>query len=80
MHERDCPKPWDWCAAYVIAREAGVHFLRLDGATLATTPDAAATAAPFAVMDCGSACCAGSSKLADLLQALICSSLANADE
>ena len=30
LHEKDCPKPWDWTAAYVIGTEAGVRFARLD--------------------------------------------------
>ena len=30
IHLDDTPKPWDWCAAYVIASEAGATFSRLD--------------------------------------------------
>lgn len=30
LHEKDCPKPWDWCAAYVIGLEAGATFSRCD--------------------------------------------------
>jgi fructose-1,6-bisphosphatase/inositol monophosphatase family enzyme len=30
LHEKDCPKPWDWCAGYVIAKEAGATFARVD--------------------------------------------------
>jgi fructose-1,6-bisphosphatase/inositol monophosphatase family enzyme len=30
LHDKDCAKPWDWCAAYVIATEAGASFARID--------------------------------------------------
>ena len=28
--ERDCPKPWDWCAGTLVAREAGCHVAMVD--------------------------------------------------
>ena len=30
LHVKDCAKPWDWCAGYVIAKEAGATFARID--------------------------------------------------
>ena len=27
--KKDCPKAWDWCAAWAIGRACGVHFLRI---------------------------------------------------
>ena len=27
---RDCPKPWDWCAGTLVAREAGCHINMID--------------------------------------------------
>jgi len=30
LHVKDCAKPWDWCAGFVIAIEAGATFARLD--------------------------------------------------
>ena len=29
--ERDCPKPWDWCAGTLVAREAGCTIEMVDG-------------------------------------------------
>ena len=32
LASRDCPKPWDWCAAAAIGAASGVCFRRFDGA------------------------------------------------
>lgn len=35
LHEKDCAKPWDWCAGYVIGTEAGASFARIDSRSYA---------------------------------------------
>lgn len=35
LHEKDCAKPWDWCAGHIIATEAGATFARLDARSYA---------------------------------------------
>ena len=68
IYRRDCPKPWDWCAAHVIATEAGAVFRRLPNDQ--RRAEAPAGAAEFNIRD-GSACCAGSAALADELHAVL---------
>lgn len=76
LHEKDCPKPWDWCAGYVIATEAGATFARVDGRSYAGGPPRTSEAA----FDIYSQSCivASTPQLCADLHALIKDAVANA--
>ena len=59
LGKRDCPKPWDWCAAHAIAIASGASFLRLGGSD-----------APFDIRS-NSCVCAASPQLAHRLAELL---------
>jgi fructose-1,6-bisphosphatase/inositol monophosphatase family enzyme len=56
LAKRDCPKPWDWCAAAAIGEASGVVFRRFDSAS------------GFQFEAPTGLCCAGSVELADALE------------
>lgn len=56
LAKRDCPKPWDWCAAAAIGEASGVVFRRFDSAS------------GFHFEAPTGLCCAGSEELADELE------------
>ena len=77
LHERDCPKPWDWCAAAVIAREAGATLRMLDQRR-SPPGDEARPAGEGETFDLysRSCVCAGAPELADELQRLALEAMA----
>lgn len=74
LHEKDCPKPWDFCAAHVIASEAGATFARLGGSALDEEPRHGDDSRPFDIY-CASGVCAGTAQVATELQQLLLKTL-----
>eukprot|EP00967_Tisochrysis_lutea_P127922 scaffold218269_cov39-Tisochrysis_lutea.AAC.2 len=59
LAKRDCPKPWDWCAAAALGEASGVAFRRFDADT------------GFDFQAPSGLCCACSNELADTLEATL---------
>ena len=72
LHEKDQPKPWDFCAAYAIARPAGVCFLQ-------TAADAQSPRKPFDIYD-GQMVCAATDELTETLCGVVLKARASCSE
>jgi len=79
LGDRDCPKPWDWCAGTLVAREAGCTLDMLDARRHAPGDEArgARGGAAFDLLS-RSAVCARSPKLAAKLKGLARAAIAGA--
>ena len=62
LSARDCPKPWDWCAACAIGQACGITYLRIGSDT------------PFDLTS-PSVVAAGSEHLAKALRRVVCGAL-----